>query len=117
MDLQKLNNFASVSVKPQLKIQQMILNQHYPIINIKEVYSQKISKKCIVCELEEYAVFLPKRVSDNLNADDIEALNKQNLALVYLGAVDVGKINPASNIKFVLIGEDKSGNGDLKHHE
>lgn len=109
MDLNQLNKLANVSVKPILKVQTLNINQQYKIIVLRSVFSKKLGKPAIICELDNGIIYLPRRFVDNLKEDDLVALNKQNLAIVYLGSINVGKLNPASNLKFVNLDADASG--------
>lgn len=104
MALNRLNSIAQFDRKPILKIADMQIGEKHPILSIKSVFSTKLRKQCIVCELHQNVLFLPQRFVEKLQEADLVELNKQRLAIVYLGPINVGKAHPAGNLKFVDLG-------------
>lgn len=60
----------------------------------------KLKWASVLIELEDYVVFLPKRIAEVITPEHIELFKKQEFALVYTGEKDVGKANKAALVEF-----------------
>lgn len=87
MDLQALNQQALIKHKPIRKIKELTLNAPYKILSAKTVKGK--FGKVVLLELEEYAVFLPNRMTEVFKGKESLFLNER-YSIVYKGEKSVG---------------------------
>ncbi|KAJ3655769.1 hypothetical protein Zmor_014882 [Zophobas morio] len=101
--LNELNKIGKCETKPKLNPDELKIGEKYPICDVKKVKGK--FGDCVLVELEEGVIFLPKRMADNMSDDLIESIHDDVLclALVYHGTKDTGKSNPAHLYEIVQI--------------
>ncbi|KAJ8964151.1 hypothetical protein NQ314_005092 [Rhamnusium bicolor] len=98
MDLKQLNTFGLIENKPLVKLSELPLDAPHPTISLK-VTKGKFGESIFV-ELEDKAVFLPKRVTDYLKPN-IKKFTTLKYSLIYRGTKEVGKPQPANQFEIV----------------
>jgi hypothetical protein len=103
MDLSTVNavGLSTYASKPLLKIKDMNVNVQYPLVNIKAVHTT--FGRAIVVETSDNSIFLPQRLSDELDDSRIAHMNKMQLAFIFRGTMETGKPNAASLVEFVRV--------------
>lgn len=101
--LSELNRIGRCETKPKLHPDDMEIGKKYPMCDIKKIKGK--FGDCVIVELDEHVVFLPKRMSDNLTDEMIETLSNEiiTLALVYLGEKDTGKSKKAHTFEIIKV--------------
>ena len=98
--LDDVNNVCNLNLKQYEKLINLKLNEKYKVLNIEKI-------KCkygfsITAELEEFKVFLPKRVLSVMDDKTIGEYNKMdNLYLIVIGT-EKFKDKETPKFKFIL---------------
>lgn len=98
VDLNKLNEVSHIRRKETIKLKDLPENAPHPILSVK-IVTTKFGRSVLV-ELEQYTVFLPKRIVASVE-ENIENFIPKKYSLIFKGLVDCNKVNPASNFEIV----------------
>lgn len=103
MNLSTINavGLTNYTQKPVLKVRDMVINTPYVLINIKSTRTP--FGRSIMVETNENVIFLPQRMTTELDDEKIEQLKTMKLSLVFRGMSASGKANPASLVEFVPV--------------
>ena len=82
-----LNQVGLLKFKPTIKITEMEIDKSYLVLNLENVCG-KFGDQTKV-ELEEFFVYLPKRMT--LKKEDMDALRKKPTGLVFRGVKHIAK--------------------------
>lgn len=99
MELLDLNKIALFEEKEIVSFSALKLNHPYPIKHMERVTTDH--GKTLLVELEDFRIFIPKRISNSISDDVLERLLDSQLSLIYRGTKDVNKPNPAALFEFV----------------
>lgn len=104
-----LNRIARCGQKPILKAGELELNTRFRIHNIRRTKS--LFGNSVLVELDNYAVFLPRRISDYLTEEKIDELlrDPRPLYLIYLGKEDARNPTSAHCFEFQRVDDEILG--------
>lgn len=102
MDLKSINESclleSAEDQKPAIKLQELKPDKKYAVISSRVIQSK--FGACVLVELDENVVFLPKRVTKSLESQ-VEYLVDKKYSIIFRGLKDVGQPNPMSLFEFI----------------
>lgn len=95
----KINEIGQCEFPPKLSVSDLTIGKQYKIKLIKKV--KTCFGECVLCEVEDGVIFLPKRLTSTLTPECIEELLCGNGSyLTYEGVKPCGQLNPAHKFTF-----------------
>ncbi|KAJ3655914.1 hypothetical protein Zmor_015021 [Zophobas morio] len=106
--LNSLNELASCTFPPIVKVEELTVGAKYKILQIKKISTR--FGPCVVCRLEGKGdIFLPRRLEKDLNDDIITyLLAGQGSHLMYQGKKVISSKLPANIFEFEKIDYDET---------
>lgn len=98
MDLNNINASAKCEMKEKIKLNQLKLNEIYPIHNMKIIAT--VYGDTVLVELENNSIFLPKRMTSSIE-QNIEKFVPGKYGLIYTGENLVYKQKNYSSFRIV----------------
>lgn len=101
MDLSDVNpkgQLAQLSGNPVIRLQDLPLETPFKIVSGKFVKTKYGS--CVLLELENAKIFLPKRMNDVLEGK-VDQFATRKYSLVYEGSQECGQHKPAQKFRFI----------------
>lgn len=98
--MDKANALGNMEQKPVISLKSLEPEKPYQLYDLKYIDSK--FGKCLLAEIDEGVVFLPKRLN-SLTEEEIDSMLSSSVGIVFGGFKNVGKYDNIALVKFVKL--------------